>query len=283
MTMTPAGSPAGSNAGSSAGSLRVVVIDDEPLAREGLAAAIGELVATAVVPSMTVVAQAGNGRSGLDAIRDTSPDIVLADIAMPVLDGVAMFEQLEPEATPPAVIFVTAYEEHALRAFGVHALDYLVKPVPTGTLARALLRAVARIAEVRALRTVLATEPVEPLVSALNREGTWLQRLIIPERGVRLVVPVHDIEWIEGETYYVRVHASGRSRLLRERLSALEAALDPNLFFRCHRSAIVRLELVREIRAESAYAFSATLSSGARVPVSRDRRDALEAQLSQRG
>lgn len=255
--------------------LRVVVIDDEPLAREGLAASIAHLVASGDLPPCTVVATADSGVTGAEAIRRHVPDVALVDVAMPRLGGLAMLERLEPEATPPVVIVVTAYTEHALDAFGVHALDYLVKPVPERRLRDALLRAARRVAEVSALRASLEpSPPIEP-----RSPTRHLERLVIAERGVRVVIPVEDIEWIEGETYYVRVHARGRSRLLRERLGALEAALEPERFVRVHRSAIVRLDLVREIRADSAYASSVVLSTGARVPLSRDRQKRLEELL----
>jgi two-component system LytT family response regulator len=187
-----------------------------------------------------------------------------------VLDGFAMLEQLEPEATPPAVIFVTAYDEHAVRAFDAEALDFLVKPIADERLRGALERAVRRIAEARALRASLDAAPESP-----EAAPRFLQQIIIPERGRRLVIPVDDVEWIEGDTYYVRVHAQGRVRLLRERLSRLEASLDPARFHRTHRSALVRVDLIRELRAESQYTYTALLANGERVPVSRERYKAL--------
>jgi two-component system LytT family response regulator len=220
---------------------RVVVVDEEPLARDGLRDAVERMA----VPGVAVVALCENGVVALDRIRELQPEILLLDVAMPVLDGFAMLEQLEPETPPPAVIFVTAYDEHAVR----------------------------RVAEARALRAGLEAEP--PPIAA----GRYVQQLVIPDRGRRLVVPVDEVEWIEGDTYYVRVHAQGRVRLLRERLSHLEASLDPARFHRTHRSALVRLDLIRELRADSPYTYSALLSTGARVPVSRERVKQLEARL----
>ena len=246
--------------------LRIAVVDDEPLAREGLVRAIAELAAAGEVPPMQVVAQAGSGVTGGEAIRNLAPDVALVDIAMPRMSGMEMVEALEPESTPPAVIFVTAYGEHALQAFGVRALDYLVKPVPDARLREALLRAARRVAEVRALRESLEAAPLP----ARGPASPYLQRIEIPDRGVRRFVPVDEIEWIQGETYYVRIHAAGQSRLLRERMGALEDALDPAVFFRAHRSALVRLDRVREIRAESPYSCSVILASGARAPLARD-------------
>jgi two-component system LytT family response regulator len=241
---------------------RVVIVDDEPLAREGLRDAVmrvgGRRVEIAAVCENAVVA--------LDVLRSIQPEILLLDISMPVLDGFAMLEHLEPEATPPAIIFVTAYDEHAVRAFEAEALDFLVKPVPDERLAAALERAARRIAESRLMRASL-----EPPSEPSSGPVPYLQQIVIPERGRQLIVPVSEIEWIEADTYYVRVHAAGRVRLLRERLSRLEAQLDPSRFVRTHRSALVRTELVRELRAESAYSYSALLATGQRVPVSRER------------
>jgi two-component system LytT family response regulator len=253
----------------------VVIVDDEPLARDGLRDAVDRVG----VPRVDVVAVCENAIIALERIRELEPDILLLDIAMPVLDGFAMLERLEPEATPPAVIFVTAYDEHAVRAFAADVLDFLVKPVADARLGAALERAVRRVSEARVLRAALAPANAE---RARPVGAGFLQQLMIPERGRQHVVPVGDIEWIEGDTYYVRVHAAGRVRLLRERMSVLEASLDPAAFVRTHRSALVRADLIRELRAESPYSYSALLASGARVPVSRERYKALEARLSRR-
>jgi two-component system, LytTR family, response regulator len=249
--------------------LRIVIVDDEPLARDGLRDAIARVA----VPGVEVAATCENAIVALGVIRSLEPEILLLDIAMPVLDGFAMLEQLEPESTPPAIIFVTAYDEHAVRAFEAEALDFLVKPVPDARLGAALQRAVHRVAEARALRTAIDSS------DDAGAPTKFLQHLVIPERGRRLVVPVDAVEWIEGDTYYVRVHAEGRVRLLRQRLSWLEAALDTTKFVRTHRSALVRIDLIREIAAESAYSFSARLASGAKVPVSRERLKRVEASI----
>jgi two-component system LytT family response regulator len=263
----------------SAGSLRVVIVDDEPLAREGLR----DAVARVGVEGIEVAALCANGVEAIDVVRELQPEILLLDIAMPVLDGFATLERLEPETTPPAVIFVTAYDEHALRAFDTEAIGFIVKPVSDAKLRAALERASRRVAEARALRADLDAPRESPRESPHEspRDGEYLRQLVIPERGGRLVVPVSDIEWIEGDTYYVRVHTGGRVRLLRERLSRLEAALDPALFHRTHRSALVRIDLIREIHPDSPYAYSATLASGARVPVSRERLKRLQEILKE--
>src|SRR4051812_16878543 len=188
--------------------LRVVIVDDERLAREGLCDAVQRLD----MPELTVAALCENGVAALDVIRSIEPEILLLDVAMPVLDGFAMLERLEPEATPPAVIFVTAYDEHAVRAFEAEALDYLVKPVADARLATALERGIRRVNEARTLRASLEGS------SPTAEHTPFIQQLLIPERERQVMIPVGEIEWIEGDTYYVRVHSRGRARLLRERL-----------------------------------------------------------------
>jgi DNA-binding LytR/AlgR family response regulator len=249
---------------------RVVIVDDEPLAREGMR----DAVTRAAVSGVEVAALCENGVVALDVIARSQPEILLLDIAMPVLDGFAMLERLEPESTPPAIIFVTAYDEYAVRAFETEAVDFLVKPVADARVRAALERAVRRIAESRALRNELLAVP-----QTVETEPRYVQQLVIPDRDRQLVVPVDEIDWIEGDTYYVRVHTHGRVRLLRERLSKLESSLDPARFHRTHRSALVRLDLIRELRADSPYSYSAVLTSGVRVPVSRERFKGVEAAL----
>jgi DNA-binding LytR/AlgR family response regulator len=259
--------------------LRIVIIDDEPLAREGLRESIERLVREGTISGTTVVASCETADAGDRAIRELSPDIALVDVQMPLMSGIEMLARLEPEVMPPVVLMITAHTQHALDAFGVRAIDYLVKPVPLATLAAAITRAATRVAEVRALRVVMEMPP--PLPGPTLSEP-YLRQLVIPERGQRIVVRVDDIVWIEGETYYVRVHMSRQSRLLRERLGALAEALNPTEFFRTHRSAIVRLADVREIHMDGAYSASVVLSTGARAPLSRDRVKALEELLRAR-
>ncbi|MEP6506807.1 MAG: LytTR family DNA-binding domain-containing protein [Gemmatimonadales bacterium] len=254
---------------------RVAIVDDEPLARQGLVAAINRIGSDGNSHVLEVVAVCENGMVAIDRVREVEPDILLLDIAMPEVDGFAVLERLEPEETPPAVIFVTAYAEHALRAFDAEALDYVVKPVPDARLKAAIDRAISRVNERRAAREALEHSPL----ARVSKGSQYLQQFVIPERGTQIVIPIDDVEWIEGDTYYARVHAVPRERLLRERLHVLENLLDPAVFMRIHRSAIVRVSAIREIRADSPYAFSVRLASGARAPLSRDKRRLLEETL----
>ena len=249
--------------------MRAIVVDDELLAREGLSRDLE-------THGIQVVAACGDGYAAREAIVALRPVLLFLDVEMPEVDGFAMLDGLEPEDIPPAIIFVTAYDQHALRAFEARALDYLLKPIAPARLREAVQRGVQRVVESRALRD--AAHSAEGGIS--EAPSVYLTQIVIRDRDQVAIVPVAELEWIEAETYYVRIHATGaRPRLLRERMGALESRLDPGKFFRSHRSAIIRLDLVRTITTISRYEHSVVLSTGARAPLSRDRRARLEALL----
>jgi two-component system LytT family response regulator len=252
-------------------SLKAVLVDDEPLAREGLRSLLSE------IPGIEVIAECANGYEACAAIVEHRPDVLFLDIAMPELDGFATLERLEPEDVPPAIVFVTAYDAHALRAFEARALDYILKPVSPERLSGAVERATQRVRESQALRDAIERE------SGMSGTGTQLERLIVRDHAGTTVVPIDEIEWIEAATYYVALHrrkkSDGRQLLLRERMHVIESRLDPATFFRTHRSAIVRLDAIRAIGGKSSYEYHVILASGALAPLSRDRRTRLESLL----
>jgi two-component system LytT family response regulator len=249
--------------------LRAVVVDDEQPARDGLSADLAAL-------DVDVIARCADARAALGALRAQAADVLFVDVQMPEIDGFALIESLEPDELPPAIVFVTAYDEHALRAFDVRALDYVLKPFTRERLGETVARARRRVAEARALADRLESSGS----SDGSEQAPYLTRLVIRERDGSFVVPVDDVDWIEADTYYVRLHLSnGKSRLMRERMAVLEARLDPTVFLRTHRSVIVRLTSVRSVRAVSRYEHTLTLASGTRVPLSRERRAKLAALL----
>ena len=252
--------------------LQAVVVDDEQPARDGLAADLAAL-------GVDVMATCADARAAATALRARAADVLFVDVQMPEIDGFALIESLEPDELPPAVVFVTAYDEHALRAFDVRALDYVLKPFTRERLGETVERVRQRVDETRALAAKLEAGGSSDGSDDAG-EARYLTRLVIRERDASFVVPVADVDWIEAETYYVRLHLSnGKSRLMRERMAVLEARLDPATFFRTHRSAIVRLERIRSMRTVSRYEHTVTLASGARVPVSRERRAKLAALI----
>jgi two-component system LytT family response regulator len=220
--------------------MRVVIVDDEPLARRG----IRQLLASHA--DMDVVAEARNGKEAVRILKALAPDLVFLDVQMPEMDG---FEVLRRLDAPPAVIFVTAYDTFAVRAFEEHAVDYLVKPIHEARFEDALARVRERL---RAPR-----------------------RLIIGTNGSSLVLDPDEIDWIEAEDYYAAVHARGRRHLIRESLGSLAARLDGAHFVRIHRRAIVNLARVREVRADSAV----ILRDGTELPLSRRRREHVAAAM----
>ena len=268
--------------------IRALIVDDEPLARRG----IRQLLEAA--DDISVVGECRNGRDALAALDSLAPDLVFLDVQMPELDG---FEVVRARgaARMPYVVFVTAYDEFAVRAFETHALDYLVKPVNQARFAAALdrVRERMRFAEALAL-----SRRIGDLLAAQARRGgpaelagvlddaprltsgiAPARRLIVPTSTGDLVLDVDEIDWIQAEDYYAAVHARGRRHLIRESLASLEQRLDPTGFARVHRSAIVRLDRVREMRSAGAGESVLVLRDGTRVPVSRRRKEQVSALI----
>ena len=248
--------------------MRVLIIDDEPLARRGIALRLKRF------KDVEIVGECGDGSSAVEKILELSPDVVFLDVQMPGMDGFEVLKAL-PKEDLPSVIFLTAYEQHAVRAFEVHALDYLLKPVDDERFGTAVQRA----------RQVLDTgsriQVAERIMRLLEeRSGRYASRF--PVRiGTRIqVVLTDDIEWIAAAGDYAELHCSGHSHLLRETMNALEQKLDPVEFLRIHRSRIVRAGCVRELRAIDNREYLVKLSDGSEHRSSRSYADRLDNWLS---
>jgi two-component system LytT family response regulator len=253
--------------------IRAVIADDEPLARRG----IRQLLAPH--RDVAVVAEARNGRETVRALRALQPDLLFLDVQMPELDGFGVLRE-HGAAHMPAVIFVTAYDEFAVRAFDAHALDYLVKPVGEARFAEALERARERLRSADAVelsRRLSALLAAHERARAASRAAT--QRLLVPTSAGGLVLDADEIDWIEADDYYAAIHARGRRHLIRESLASLEHRLDGGRFVRAHRSAIVNIDRVRELRGEPTGETVLVLRDGTRVPVSRRRREQVTGLL----
>jgi two-component system LytT family response regulator len=254
--------------------LRVLIVDDEAVARRRLRRML------AAETGVTVVGECEDGRSALDAIASTAPDLVLLDVQMPERDGFDVLRAI-PAAEMPAVIFVTAFDRYALRAFDVHAVDYLLKPFTPDRLTAAIGRARERIAS----RTA-ASGPAA-LAETLRRERRYLSRVTITSASRAVVVDLRDVDWIAAEDNYVRLHTRGRHYLRRGTLKALEQQLDPASFVRVHRSALVRIDRIAEIHAAGHGDGNLVLRDGTTVPLSRTWRErvrrALQVQPKVRG
>jgi two-component system LytT family response regulator len=252
-------------------SIRALIADDEPLARRG----IRQLLAPQT--DVAVVGESRNGRETVQAIRTLRPDLVFLDVQMPELDGFGVLRMLN-HSHLPSVIFVTAYDDFAVRAFDAHALDYLVKPIEEARFAQSLertrerMRSVAAVELSRRLSSLLSEHERD----ALSRSAP--QRILVSTSTGELVLDVEEIDWIEADDYYAAIHARGRRHLLRQSLSSLEQRLDAMRFVRAHRGAIVNLDRIREMRGEAGDTVL-VLRDGTCVPVSRRRREHVSRRL----
>jgi two-component system LytT family response regulator len=250
--------------------MRVLLVDDESAARRGLRRRLANL------PDLAVVGECEDGEAAVAAIAELRPDLVFLDIQMPGLDGFGVIDAVGP-AQMPAVVFVTAYDEFALKAFEVNALDYLLKPVDEQRLQAAVARARAR------------TPDADPdwtarLVAALQQmagQGSprWCRRLAIRGAGRVVLLDVADVDQIESAGNYVQVHQGRKQHLLRETMAGLEARLDPERFVRVSRAAIVNIDRVRELQPMFNGDFVVVLKDGTEVAGSRRYRDALRMLL----
>jgi len=255
-------------------SIRVLIVDDEPLARRGIRRRLESR------PGFVVLAECGGGREAVAAIGELAPDLVLLDVQMPGLDGFGVIRALGAERMP-AVIFVTAYDEHALRAFEVHALDYLLKPIDGERFDAALEHARS------SLRMRAASDLARRLAglgaSLAETAGRPLERIAVRSGGRIVLVAVQDIDWIEAADNYVRLHAGPKQHLLHASLSGLEARLDPRSFLRVHRSAVVNVERIRELRPLSHGEYRLVLADGTELSTGRRYRRALDELLGELG
>jgi two-component system, LytTR family, response regulator len=249
--------------------VRVLIVDDEPLARRGVALRLKKF------KNIEVVGECGDGTSAVEKILALSPDVVFLDVQMPGMDGFEVLRAL-PQENLPSVIFLTAYEQHALRAFEVHALDYLLKPVDDDRF-RAAVQRVRQIGD-RDSRIQMADRLLEMLQQS---SGKYVSRFPV-RLGSRIqIVLADDVEWIAAAGDYAELHSvGGRSHLLRETMNSLEQKLDPAQFLRIHRSRIVRVKCVRELRAIENREYLVKLSDGSEHRSSRTYADRLDDWLS---
>jgi two-component system, LytTR family, response regulator len=248
--------------------MRALIVDDEPLARSGVAVRLNNF------PDIEVVGECGDGPSAVEKILELAPDVVFLDVQIPGMDGFEVLRAL-PHENLPSVIFLTAYEQHALRAFDVHALDYLLKPLDDERFSRAVERA----------RQVKDTDSKiqmsERLLRLLGENSPRYVSRFPVRTGSRIqVVLADDIDWIAAAGDYVELHCGGRHHLLRETMNSMEQKLDPAKFLRIHRSRILRLNCVRELHAMDNHEYLVKLSDGSEHRSSRRYADRLDQWLS---
>ncbi len=258
--------------------LRVLIVDDEPLARQRLE----DLLARE--PDVQVVGSAANGEAAIEEIHDLDPDLVFLDVQMPGKTGLDVLREIGPEDMP-ATIFVTAFDQYALTAFDVAAIDYLVKPFDDERFEQALRRA-ARTIELKEvgrltdqLRTLLEGGAPSRGRPARAADRGYIERIAVEMRGQVRVVPVAEIDYIAARGPYAELHVGRESYVIRERMQQLEERLDPAVFVRIHRSTIVRLELVETLLRGAGGDYEVKLKGGTRLDVSRSRVEELERRI----
>ena len=243
--------------------LKALIADDEPLARERLRFLLS------ADDEITIAGECRNGREVISALRENRYDVLFLDIQMPGGSGIEIVEQIGP-ANMPVTVFVTAHNHYAVKAFEVHALDYLTKPVEPERLKAALARIKERIALQAALLTQEQLKAVlESLKDRDAAQPEYLRRLVVPNGAKDSFVNVDEIDWVEAADYYSCLHVGGRKLMLRETIKQLAGTLDPRKFVRVHRCAIVNVDRVREILREGRNEGWVLLASGNRVKMSK--------------
>jgi two-component system, LytTR family, response regulator len=240
-----------------AAGIRVAIVDDEPLAR----AVIREYLAA--VPDIDVVAECANGFEAVKVVSELHPDLLFLDVQMPKLDG---FEVLELVGRDVSVVFVTAYDEYAIRAFDVHAIDYLLKPFSAERFRSSLAHA----------RVHVATHRAQP---GTERERGKRDRLMVKSDGRIRVIRTADIDWCEASGNYVGLHVGAQCHFVRDTMAHLESKLDPSQFIRIHRSTIVNVDRVQEMQPSFSGDYVVILRGGTRLTLSRGYRDVMQARL----
>ncbi len=262
-----------------ASTMRVLIVDDEPAGREIVREMLAETVQRGEVE---IVSECEDGSSAVDAIEKTRPDLVFLDVQMPEMDGFGVLSAVPPDALP-FVIFVTAYDQYALRAFEVHALDYLLKPYDRERFEQAFEQARRTLALERAgdvsERILNLLEKRDAPDSQTLTQQTYLERLVIKTDGRVFFLRVDEVEWLEAEGNYVSLHTGKRAYLFREAISTLEMQLDPHKFQRIHRSTIVNIDCIRELQPMFRGEYRVVMRDGTELKLSQTYRDKLQQQL----
>ncbi len=254
--------------------VRLLIADDEPLARQRLEDLIS------AEPDVEIVGYAEDGRQAVKMIRDTNPDLVFLDVQMPGLNGMEVVKTVGPE-NMPTVIFVTAYDQYAIKAFDVAALDYLLKPFDDDRFHQAFERAreAVELRGVNELRDRLSALLSETASEKGAPTRKYVERLAVEMRGQVRVVPVATIDFITASGSYAELHVGDDTFVIRERMQTLEERLDPEVFFRIHRSAIVRLDQIDVLLFSGGGDYAVKLKDGRNLKVSRGRKEELEERL----
>ena len=239
--------------------IRTVIVDDEDLARERIQSLLEQQ------PDIEIVGLCSDGTGAIETIDRERPDLVFLDVQMPGMDGFEVVENLDPEHMP-AIVFVTAYDGHALRAFEINALDFLLKPFDQARFEKALERARS---QVNRDRSSLIDARLVSLLEGLHEERKYPERLIVKSGGRVFFVRTDDIDWVEASGNYVKIHAKGEAHLIRESMKNMETKLDAKIFVRIHRSAIVNIDRIKELEPWFHGEYVVIMRDGTRLTASR--------------
>lgn len=251
-------------------SFKVIIVDDEPQARESIAFLLKE------VKDVEIVAECDNGLDAIDAIRTLNPDLVFLDIQMPELNGFEVAEQIDLE-NRPHIIFVTAFDEYAIRAFDINAIDYILKPYDDDRFYQALEKARERLQS----KSSIDQQEIEHLLKVYNSSKEEVLRNLTVRSGNKIVfIEDRSIEWIEAADQYCNIHSSTGDYLVRESMRYYEEKLDPNLFFRAHRSSIINLSAIKELQPFKKGRYVVVLQSGQLVELGHSKLDELKKRMS---
>jgi two-component system LytT family response regulator len=246
--------------------IRALIVDDEPLAREWVRSAVAE------DPELEVLGECGDGFEAAEAIRRLKPDLVFLDVQMPGLDGFGVLEALSPEEIP-AVVFVTAFDQYAVRAFEAQAVDYLMKPFSKERVEEAVRR-VRELVKGRSIEDF--RESIGRIVEKIRRDRSFPEWVLLKGDGKNVFVKVRDIDWIESSRNNVRIHVGATIYLMHETTSAIASRLDPKKFLRIHRSAIVNIERIKELHPWFNGDYAVILRDGTQLTLSSSYRDRLK-------
>ena len=248
-------------------SITTLIVDDEPLARDYIRRLLKD------DDQIEIVGEAGNGRDAARLINEQKPELVFLDVQMPEMDGFTVLNNLEPDILP-TVIFTTAYEAYAIRAFEIHALDYLLKPFDDHRFAQAVQHTKERLSR-RQSEKPAESEQIKELLENINDTPQYLERFLIKSNGRIVFLKTKEIDWIKSDDKYVYLHFGKSSHLVRQSLSQMKTQLDPKLFVQIHRSAIVNIERIKELQPMFNGEYNILLENGAEVPLSRNYKSKL--------
>jgi two-component system LytT family response regulator len=249
--------------------IRALIVDDEAPARKRIKRLLNN------EPDISVIAQCGTGREAINVIQNTSPELLFLDVQMPEIDGFEVVQSI-PQERMPVIIFVTAYDEHALRAFDVHALDYLLKPFKQARFKEAVARARTRLRH----QDDGGCPGLTALIQKLRAEQNYLNRFIVKSSNRVVLVSASEVDWIESAANYALLHAGDKTHVVRETMHALETKLSPKIFQRISRSVIVNLERVKELQPMGKGQYVIILTNGKQLTMSRGIRDLEQAVQS---